>query len=329
MQKVLHLDEKDRKLLLELDKNSRQSDSEIAKKVGVSKQVANYRIQKLIENQVITNFYTIINIGKLGYNSYYVFLQLEKINKEQERILLERLNLLDYVGWLVSSTGRWDAVLLIYADSNAIFDRLLTEIVGICGEHLHEFTFSTLVSAEHISYKLLGETEEQELHSLKQTEKLQSVKLEEIDKDILKTIDQNARLPLIEISKKIKRPPYLVNYHLKRLIREKIIEGFKPKINVNKLGYQWHLLLIQFQKTTEKRKREFISFCKQHNKVYYVTNTIGTYNLMLDIHIKTIEEFREILLELKEKFYDIIKFYESMVIFNEYKIDYFPNKLIK
>ena len=45
--KIGFVDEKDRKLLLELDNNARQTDSKIAKRIGVSKQVVNYRIQKL------------------------------------------------------------------------------------------------------------------------------------------------------------------------------------------------------------------------------------------------------------------------------------------
>ena len=42
------LDLKDRKILYELDINSRQSNSEIAKKTGLSKQVIGLRIKKLV-----------------------------------------------------------------------------------------------------------------------------------------------------------------------------------------------------------------------------------------------------------------------------------------
>jgi hypothetical protein len=46
---------------------------------------------------------------------------------------------------------------------------------------------------------------------------------------------------------------------------------------------------------------------------------------MLDIHVKSTEEFKKVLSELKEKFPDVIKLYESIVIFEEFKIDYFTN----
>jgi len=299
------LDERDKKILVELDKNSRQTDSEIAKKLRISKQVTNYRIQKIVQRGIISNFYTIINVGSLGLNSFYIFLQLEKIDKNQEKELLDKINSLSYVGWLVSGTGRWDVVVLIYADSISAFDKLLNEIINLCGDHLHEYNFTTLISAEHISYKFLAET--RDIHSVKQTEKVKSVTFDETDKKILGVITQNARLSIMEISNLTKISPHVVNYHLKRLIKLEIIAGFKPKINV---------------------KKEFIHFCKQYKKIYYVTNTVGLYNLMLDIHVNSVEEFKEVLLELKSRFSDVIRLYESMIIFEEYKISYFPKEML-
>lgn len=325
MVEFIKIDEKDRKILVELDKNARQTDSTIAKKVGISKQVANYRIQGLVDKNLISKFYTVVNVGKLGLNSYYLFLQLENTNKEREKEIMGKLSELDYVGWIVTGVGRWDVALLIYADSISIFDSLLNKTMGLCKGYLHEYNFTTLITGQHVSYKVLGE------HStdiLKQTEKSAKVKLDKIDLKILERISQDARISIVELSEKTKEPLHVINYHLKNMLRQKIIEGFKPKVNINLLGYQWHLLLIQLHGVSEKRKEEFIDFCKNHKKVYYVTNTIGLYNLMLDIHVKSVAEFRELLMELKEKFSDIIKLYESMVIFDEQKIDYFPKNLV-
>lgn len=321
----MNIDLKDKRILTELEKNARQTDSEIAKKLRMSKQVVNYRIQNLVKDKVITNFYTLIDTGKLGLNSYYVFMQFEKVNKEQEKTLLQKIKSLNYVGWLVSGVGRWDAVALIYATSTVGFDRLLNKLVNLCGNHLHEFTFTTLISAEHISYKFLNE---KNIPSLKQSERNKLSNLDETDVKIIDELSQNARASIVDISEKIGKPVHVVNYHLKSLIKEKRIEGFKPKVDISKLGFEWHLLLIQFQKITEERKKEFLQFCKNHKKVYYVTETLGVYGSMLDVHVKNVQELKDILLELKDKFSDIIKTYESLIIFEEYKISYFPKELL-
>ena len=73
------LDLKDRKILYELDINSRQSNSEIAKKTGLSKQVVGLRIKKLVETGVVSSFYTVIDISKLGFTIHKNFLRLQNL----------------------------------------------------------------------------------------------------------------------------------------------------------------------------------------------------------------------------------------------------------
>jgi Lrp/AsnC family leucine-responsive transcriptional regulator len=260
--------------------------------------------------------------GLFGLDSFYVFLNLEYINKEQEKKLLEKINSLDFVGWLVSGTGRWDVVLLINASSISVFESYLDKIKSICGKHLHTYIFTALVNAEHIGYKMIGDRPY--LVGIKRNEKTRKDELTKQDLAILNAISQNARLPLTEISEKANIPVHVVNYRLKSMIKNKIISGFKPQLNVSKLGYQWHLLLLKLKIVEEKRKEEFMTFCKAHPRIYYITNTIGNYDIMIDIHVNNTEEYRETLLDIKDKFSDIIRDYESIIVFEEYKISYLP-----
>lgn len=86
--------------------------------------------------------------------------------------MLEKINSLNYVGWLVSGMGRWDVVLLIYADSISTFEKLLNNLINLCGDNLHEYNFTNLIYSEHAGYKFLKET--REIESVKQTEKHKS-----------------------------------------------------------------------------------------------------------------------------------------------------------
>lgn len=326
MEKEIKLDKKDRRILSELDKNSRQTDSEISKKVGLSKQVVNYRIQNLTKAKIIENFYTIANIGRLGLDSYYVFFSFKNLNKSSEKSLLEKISKISQVGWLVSGTGSWDAIALVYTPSINNFSKTLDKIIKICGKNLGEYNFTALLKAEHIGYKFLQENQKKE--KITQTKKILAKKFDPIDKKILEKISQNARISIVDLSKKIKEPLHKTKYHLKKMIKEKLIEGFKPKINVSKTGLQWYLVLLSYQITSDKRKEEFLKFCESHKEIYYLTTTIGKYNATLDIHVENIKKFKEFLLELREKFPDLIKSYESMTIFEEHKIDYFPKDLV-
>ena len=68
---MVKIDLKDRKILYELDLNSRQSLTAIGKKVGLKKDVVSYRIKKLEDEGIIKNYYAFIDtlfIFSISYN---------------------------------------------------------------------------------------------------------------------------------------------------------------------------------------------------------------------------------------------------------------------
>ncbi len=62
------------------------------------------------------------------------------------------------------------------------------------------------------------------------------VSQDDTDIQILKTLQRDSRTPLGEIAGKLGVPKSTVHYRLKRLEREKVIEGYYAKINPIKLG---------------------------------------------------------------------------------------------
>lgn len=315
------IDEKDKKILKALEENARQTDSSIAKKLRISKQVANYRIQQMIKLGIISNFYTVVNVGNLGLTTYYLFLQLEKINKEGEEKIISKINSLDDVGWVISCIGKWNLVLNLNESSVANFEKTLNKIIKICGYHLYDYKFTILSEARHLGYKFLGP---ERIGTLYQGERNKSLKLDAIDEKILRALSQNARIDIVSLSTRIRLPVHILSYRIKKLVRKGVIEGFKPKLDITKLGYQWHLLLLKLDYINEKKMEEVIDFCVNNKNIYYVTSTIGEYNLMLDIHIKSVEELISIKDRLQNEFPELIKSYESTLVTEEHKIDYIP-----
>ncbi len=68
------LDLKDRKILYELDFNCRQTCSQIGKKVGLSSEVVNYRINKLEEEKIITQYQVALDLDKIGIIQFKILL---------------------------------------------------------------------------------------------------------------------------------------------------------------------------------------------------------------------------------------------------------------
>src|SRR3989344_3135248 len=123
------LDLKDRKMLYELDTNSRQSFHEIAKKVGLSKDSIIYRINKLQEEGIIKQFHTIIDVGKLGFISFRLYLKLRNTTPEKQSEIIEFLKQQKIITWLVSIEGEYDLGVWILTKTIKEINQLWKELL--------------------------------------------------------------------------------------------------------------------------------------------------------------------------------------------------------
>ena len=53
-------------------------------------------------------------------------------------------------------------------------------------------------------------------------------------------------------------------------------------------------------------------------------NSIGSWDLEMDFEIEDFNKFNKIMLEIRDKFSDILKHYDFVIVMNEDKLDYYP-----
>ena len=82
---MVKIDLRDRKILHELSKNCRQSSISIAKKIGLRREIVDYRIKKLIEKKIIFDFITEIDETKLGFNRYLIHIVFQHVTTPTPR----------------------------------------------------------------------------------------------------------------------------------------------------------------------------------------------------------------------------------------------------
>jgi len=195
---MLKLDLKDRKLLYELDTESRQSAHQIAKKIGLSKDAVIYRINKLQEAGVIKQFHTIINVGKLGFISFRLYLKLQNTTPEKEEEIIEYLKSQKIIAWLVSIDGEYDLGMWILVKSiknmNLFWKELLHKYVNFISNK--KLTIFTKVSYFPRAYFLDKKFNSEEYIFITEPE---SEKIDEIDLKLLNLIAPNARISILDL----------------------------------------------------------------------------------------------------------------------------------
>jgi DNA-binding Lrp family transcriptional regulator len=317
------LDVKDRKILYELDRNARQSFSEMGKRVGMSKEVVAYRVGRLLEKGVVKGFYAVLDLSKLGYASYRAYFRLPGASPAEEAAMLAELAGRKDVWWLCSFNGEWDVALGSWARSSYEFERTWHDILSkyrgkIADEkisihqQIHQFSRAYLLGKEKAgATEIVTGGEER-------------AECDELDFRILRAIAGNARASTVELAKKTGTAPTVVAYRLKKLEEKKVLRGYRAMLDLAKLGVLWYKLA--FKLNSFERHQEMMKWARAHPAVTWAFDSLGGWDVELEVEAHSVAEVRAVLNEFRAAFSKDIRSLDYFEIYKEHKIVYMPAK---
>ncbi|MFC1768942.1 Lrp/AsnC family transcriptional regulator [Nanoarchaeota archaeon] len=321
----INLDIKDRKILLALDEDSRQPVSKIARKVRLSKDVVNYRIKRLESQNIIKSYYTVLDVSKLGYYNFRVFLNFYNVTPEKEMEIINYLYNHPRVGWLVSIDTRWDANMLVWAENVYVFKKFWDEFLRLYKNYLEDKWISVIT--EMILFTrgfFLEKGEQYEPNKQIVGGSEEKAVLDKSDLKILKIIANDARLSLVDIGKKTNLSPKVIEYRIKNLIQKKVILGFKAMLNHDLLGILYYKVHFTLQNMTVAKEKELMTYAETHPNIFIVDSTVGGADFEIEVGVRSVAEFRGLINDLKRRFSGIIRELESFNYPKEYKWVYLP-----
>ena len=318
---IVKLDLKDKKLLEQLDLNSRQSKSQIAKKIHLSKDAVAYRIRNLEKKKTILGYYTLLNISKLGFITYKLMLTFQNTPAEIEKEIVEYLKKNPHIGWLTSCDGTYNLMAVAWVKNAIVFDNFFTDFLKKYSQYLKERDI-IVISENHACRKAY-------LYDKKIDETPDTyyggepeLWVKDKDLDIVRFIANNAKLPLYKMAEKFKLTAEAIAHKIKQLQKKNIIQAFRPIINTPLLGYQYYNVFFRLKKF-DNIKQIFSFFKIQPNIIYFV-KYLGSYDIGIDLEVKDAEALRNVLNNIKERFNQDIESYNSVLIYQEHKLSYFP-----
>src|SRR3989338_637604 len=126
------------------------------------------------------------------------------------------------------------------------------------------------------------------------------------DKKLLYELDLNARLSIRQLSKKIGLSQEATRYRLRRLQQKKVVLGFVTYLNFVKLGYFGYAIYCRYSNITEEKKQELKNFLKNHEKIYWIAEYGGRFDLSFSIFTRNPQEFDEILTSILSEYSNIL-----------------------
>jgi len=306
MAKIVKLDEYDKKILYELDKDAHISLSKLAKKIRKSKQFVEYRIKKLEGNKIILGYHAIIDASKLGFFTYRIYFKFQQTTKKDEEEIIDLLKRYENIWSIAKLYGKWDCAFFIgvktIKEFHSIWDELILKYKRIIK------SYNVSVYAPVINFNKI-------FFSDKKLEIIERIygdgeKVEYDDKDfrIIKEYSNNVRTPLIRLAEKLKLSLNTIRYRIKAMEDSKIIVGYKLNLNLEVLGYEGYRVDLHLIST--KRNNEIYNYCKQHRNIYQIMKSIGGSDFEMSVIAKNLYELVKIIDELKEKFKEVVNDYE-------------------
>lgn len=318
------LDIKDQKILYHLDLDSRQSFSQIGKKVGLHKDVVAHRVKKLQEKGIIKHFYTEIDDYKLGYIRYRFYFNYQYASPYIKDEIINFFIKNKYTRIIHSAEGHYDLVIISDVKKISKCYSVWETIISKYREYFVNQVFSVIFKANIYRYSfLLGEKIEMESRNksiLYGSDEI--INIDDLDYNILKIISQNSRIRTIEIAEKLNSTAVTIKNRIKQLKESGVIKAFRVDIDLSKLGYHRYKVDI-FLKDYEKL-HTIIKYIENNPNLDEVILSIGYVDLEVIFILNNSNQLHEIMKDLQIKFPNAIKNYVYFSAIKTYKWSWMP-----
>jgi len=294
---VIKLDLKDKKILDELDLNARYFISDIAKKVQLNKEVVKYRIHNLEKKNVITEYRTLINYGKLGLNLFRVGINLIDITDETINEIQGFLKDVPSLHSLHQCDTNWDLVFTILVNDKRDFYKFYESFKGKFKKYVETQQLSILTD-EQVFTRSLAPSAKKKNAVLDYCQ--EKVSFDKTDIDILQVVAHDAKCPLIDIAKKLDLDSMTVKRRIEGMVKKGIIAGFKTEINPRVLGIKrYYVKLGLFDTSSLSAFSKHIATLKE---TVAITDSIGDYDFEFELEVADYFELEDLMNTLRKQF---------------------------
>ncbi len=314
----IKIDLKDKKILSMLSENSRLPLNAIAKKVRLSRDAIDYRIKRLVREGVVISFFPIINLEKLGYETFHIFFLIDEMDKKKQEEFLSFLKNNENVKNIIEYSDRWDYEVVLIARNLREFDQIVEDITSRFPQLIFEKEKMQVIKG-YTSIHLPLRFYEQSGHKVEEDNYTgKEIKLDELDLKILNELCENCRTPSVKIAEKIDLTADAVNYRIKKMVDGNVIRKFTILANLSALDYHWYTFSLAVKTFNKQYDEKFKQFVTTHPYILRAVKTLGLWDFLLYVAADSPRHFHSTVKEIKTYFSEIIRNHQTLLAYIEH-----------
>lgn len=322
---MVGIDSLDRQILYELDVDSRQHVSALAKKLNAKPDTISARIKRMAGLGIIRSFRPVINVYNLGYSPYRLNVRFGGISEKEKNALFRQLSAQERVGWLVSSSGRWSMSVVLWAKDIYDFQKVIGPFLRKYGRHIEKKKMAVVHKLYLYSRCcLLGDEAAPGCKKREIVSEGKPAELDETDWRLLGILNKDSRASTAEIARELGMGPASAASRINSLIKREVIHGFRISPDHGLLGIKYYKVYFGFTDYPQKRLMELEKYVRENPFVVYIDEAFGGGDLEVEFQVNEESTFLEALNLVLARFSDIIGNYEVITFNKEYKFRFMP-----
>ena len=311
------IDEKDRKILYELDSNARLSAAQVAKRAGLRKETVAFRMRKL---GCIKKYYAVCDSSLLGYTNYKIYINFQNADKNAVEKFHSYVMKIPQVSWVAYCSGRFDAAIAFWAKNpvefNDIVFSLLTKFSRFIGGK------EIVANARWFICNRKWLKREYSARCIEFSSGMQ-ITLDSTDAKIIDILNKDARTRILDIASYAKVSSPVVIQRIRKMQENGYIRLFTYDIDLEKIGMEFGKVLVTLQNATLENANSLLSYCKRHPHVRSIIHSVGPWDLELELEVDNFRHLSAIVSEMRTKF-PIIKSAEVLMFTDRYVKNFIP-----
>jgi DNA-binding Lrp family transcriptional regulator len=309
---------KDRKILYQLDLDSRQSFRSLGKKVGLSKDVVSNRVKKLQENGVIKGYHAVIDYPKLGYNVYRFYFSFQNVTPDLKKEIISYFKKDKYANDVISLEGKYDLLVVIFVQNYPQAHEFWQNSLKKYGRYFSKRVFTAFSQGDYYANGFLINEKESKPKKIHQWyDRGERIKIDDLDFNVIKQISENTRVSTIEIAKALETTTTVVNYRLKKLIESAIIIAYRLDIDFQKIGYFVYKVDIELNEFD--KIEHILEYLYSIPFFVYICKSIGYVDLEVGFILRNTYQLHQIMEDIANKFPNAIKNYTYFSVIKTHK----------
>ena len=155
-----------------------------------------------------------------------------------------------------------------------------------------------------------------------QAPQLVTKRISRVDQEIVNALCDNSRTSAADIARTVSNiddglhsvTADTVLKHIRKLEKEDIVSRYNVVLGHSAIGHFHYKVLLYLNRSSDEQEKELIEYCRQCGNIIIVVKALGEWDLEIDIEAESVAEYKEIMAELTQKFVNIIRDYDSLMI---------------